>query len=98
MSTDLRDALADLATEAPALDVADRAIALGRSRRRRHVLGAVATVAGLAVVAVVAPVLTTAPPLRWPGAASQTAGFEPNIQPAPWRWLDDTLPRTLAEP
>ena len=61
MSTDLRDALADLATEAPALDIADRAIALGRSRRRRHVLGAVATVAGLAVVAVVVSPFATRP-------------------------------------
>lgn len=96
MSNDLRTALADLASEAPAIDVAERAITRGRARRRRWVLG---TVAAAAVVAVAGPAAVGALDDRVlpnPAGTQTSPRFDPTVE-VPWPWLRD-LPRQLDEP
>ena len=94
MTTELRAALADLASEAPKVDVAASAIARGRARRRRAVAG-VATACAVAVIGGTAAVtaLRTAPE-SLPSAppAGQVMTFDPNVVVNPWGWGDHDLP------
>jgi hypothetical protein len=100
MTTELRAALADLASEAPTIDIAAGAIARGRARRRMVVAG-IAAACAVAVIGATATVaaLRTAPesPPSAPPAGHDIT-FAPDVVVNPWGWGEHDLPMTLDEP